>query len=134
MKKIQSILSKSLFTIGKFDIKVWHLLIVLFLFGSISQGIENNKVEGEYKSTMYLGDSYVNTYIKLYDDGSMGMNRKSKINGGSEIKQEGSGSWEKLGNNKIYLNTSDSRFESLTGEYLFSPGSLSNSEKTFKKN
>jgi len=30
---------------------------------------------------MYLGDSYVNTYIKLYDDGSMGMNRKSKING-----------------------------------------------------
>lgn len=64
----------------------------------------------------------------------MGMNRKSKINGGSEIKQEGSGSWEKLGNNKIYLNTSDSRFESLTGEYLFSPGSLSNSENTFKKN
>ena len=85
-------------------------MIVLFLFGAISQGIENNKVEGEYKSTMYLGDSYVNTYIKLYDDGSMGMNRKSKINGGSEIKQEGSGCWEKLGNNKIYLNTSDSRF------------------------
>lgn len=134
MKKLNQIFKKEIFQIKGNSIKVWHLLIVLFLFGSISQVIENNKVEGEYKSTMYLGDSYVNTYIKLYDDGSMGMNRKSKINGGSEIKQEGSGSWEKLGNNKIYLNTSDSRFESLTGEYLFSPGSLSNSENTFKKN
>lgn len=72
MKKVKAFFLKQLFQVRGKSIKVWHLLIVLFLFGSISQGIENNKVEGEYKSTMYLGDSYVNTYIKLYDDGSNG--------------------------------------------------------------
>ena len=112
---------------------MWHLLIVLFLFGSISQGIENNKIEGEYKSSYIVGSKYVYTYIKLYDDGSMGIRVKSNVIKGQE-NQEGSGSWEKLDENKIVLKTSNPRFGSLVGEYQFSPGNLSNSNKTFKKN
>lgn len=133
MNKLKSLLNKELFKVKNKTVKVWHLTIVLFLLGAISNGIKANKIEGEYKSSYIVGSQYVYTYIKLYDDGSMGIRVKNNVIQGQE-NQEGSGSWEKLDENKIVLKTSNSRFGSIVGEYQFSPGSLSNSENTFKKN
>lgn len=87
MKKILSILTKTLFTIGKFEIKVWYLLVLLLL-GVLNNNLENGSsdkiefsslIEGTWRTHKPTSNNkgygtYLElTYIRVFENGKEGL-------------------------------------------------------------
>ena len=123
MKKILSILTKTLFTIGKFEIKVWYLIVVFIVFGTINGQLGLRSTDdlvdltGEYsfeKSETILGElTWMKSKLTMEKDGEnykysideiLGVGRKveSKNHYGGIMDNELSIPQEGLGGMKIY--------------------------------